>query len=769
MYGNYDSKNEVPEFAITVGFDELDITFENASQIRTVEIIQVPKTDYIYVCLLKSGSTIPIISALELRQLNNDTYKIQSGSLVLATMLDVGSTTNQIVRYKDDMYDRIWQPLNVSSWKPISAQYTSDILSSNVYKIPSAVMRTAVIPADGGKTLKFTWYPNDPTRWFYIYLHFAEVENTQVSQKRILNITVNGGPWYNELVLDNYLSPHTIQPNFPVRENVSFSINVMENSTLSPILNALEIYGLVDVQQLPTDQVDVDAINKIKSVYTVNKIWQGDPCAPENYSWDSVGCRYNGYSSPLIISLNLSSSGLEGTIDPLFSRFTSLEYLDLSYNSLSGSIPESLSEITSLKTLNLSGNKLSGLVPSVLVDKFDKGTLNLSVTRNTDLCFRNPCQKKKKNFTVPLVASITSILLVLGVLAILWNLKRRQKLGFIFNSKKDGKTLEARNRQFTYSELVAITNDFQKVIGKGGFGTVFSGQLKDGTQVAVKMLSPSSTQGSKEFQTEALLLTRVHHRNLASLIGYCDDGPHMGLVYEYMANGNLQEHLADGKAAVLTWELRLQIGIDTAQALEYLHDGCKPPIIHRDVKTANILLNEKLQAKVADFGLCRFLPLESGTHVSTAVVGTRGYLDPEYYISNRLNEKSDVYSFGIVLLELISGQPAILKNHDNTHIVQWVNPMLGRGEIRGIMDPRLGGYYDINCVWKAVEIAMACVSSSSIQRPTMSEVVVELKECLDIEMAGRNNSMVKNDSENTASSIEMMITDIETSLGPQAR
>ncbi|KAF2301091.1 hypothetical protein GH714_020025 [Hevea brasiliensis] len=588
MYGNYDSKNEVPEFAITVGFDELDITFENVSQIRTVEIIQVPKTDYIYVCLLKSGSTIPFISALELRQLNNDTYKIQSGSLVLATRLDL------FIRYKDDMYDRIWQPLNVSSWKPISAQYTSDILSSNDYKIPSAVMRTAVIPADGGKTLKFTWYPNDPTRWFYIYLHFAEVENTQVSQKRILNITVNGGPWYNELVLDNYLSPHTIQPNFPVRENVSFSINVMENSTLSPILNALEIYGLVDVQQLPTDQVDVWAADIMVIVLL------------------------------FIISLNLSSSGLEGTIDPLFSRFTSLEYLDLSYNSLSGSIPESLSEITSLKTLNLSGNKLSGLVPSVLVDKFDKGTLNLSVTGNTDLCFRNPCQKKKKNFTVPLVASITSILLVLG---------------FIFNSKKDGKTLEARNRQFTYSELVAITNDFQK----------------------------------------ALLLTRVHHRNLASLIGYCDDGPHMGLVYEYMANGNLQEHLADGKAAVLTWELRLQIGIDTAQ-----------------------------------------------------------------------------------------GQPAILKNHDNTHIVQWVNPMLGRGEIRGIMDPRLGGYYDINCVWKAVEIAMACVSSSSIQRPTMSEVVVELKECLDIEMAGRNNSIVKNDSENTASSIEMMITDIETSLGPQA-
>nr|XP_048322119.1 probable LRR receptor-like serine/threonine-protein kinase At1g51880 [Ziziphus jujuba var. spinosa] len=285
----------------------------------------------------------------------------------------------------------------------------------------------------------------------------------------------------------------------------------------------------------------------------------------------------------------------------------------------------------------------------------------------------------------------------------------------------ENNSLEHKKRQFTYSEILDMTNNFERTLGKGGFGTVYHG-LIEGTEVAVK------------------LLMRVYHGNLTSLVGYCKEGTNMALIYEYMANGNLESYLsADGTENVISWHGRLQIALDAAQGLEYLHNGCKPPIIHRDVKTTNILLAHNFQGKLADFGLSRIFPTDSGTHVSTAVAGTPGYLDPEYYKTNRLNEKSDVYSFGVVLLEIITSRPAISKNEDRTHISQWVSYVVGDGDIRSVVDPRLEGDFEVNSVWKAVEIAMACVSPTSSQRPNMNQVVTELKDCLAIEVAGKNH------------------------------
>ncbi|KAK0596663.1 hypothetical protein LWI29_017862 [Acer saccharum] len=306
-------------------------------------------------------------------------------------------------------------------------------------------------------------------------------------------------------------------------------------------------------------------------------------------------------------------------------------------------------------------------------------------------------------------------------------------------SKSENKndTFAAKNQQFTYSDIVKITKNFEKVLGKGGFGTVYLGYLDD-TEVAVKLLSSSSAQGYKEFHSEVKLLMRVHHRNLTSLVGYCIEGTHMGIIYEYMANGSLDQYFSgkhEGKnASILSWEDRMRIAVDAAQGLEYLHDGCKPPIIHRDVKSSNILLNEKLEAKIADFGVSRIFPIESGSHVCTGVVGTAGYLDPEYCSSNRLNEKSDIYSFGVILLEIITSRPVILTALENTHISKWVNSMLAEGDIRSIVDPKLSGDFEINSAWKAVELALSCTSQSSSERPTMIEVVMELKECLVLAM-----------------------------------
>ncbi|KAK9266037.1 hypothetical protein L1049_017792 [Liquidambar formosana] len=762
MYGNYDDRDQLPEFELYVGVNSWDsVKFDNASHIVMKEIIHVPLMDSVYVCLLNTGSGTPFISALELRHFHDSSYRTQSRSLLLYKRLDVGST-GEMVRYKDDSYDRIWFPYNMPNCVPFDTPLPIDSLGESDYKLPSRVMKTAVKPLNDRDSLDFDFETGDSTLEFYVYMHFAELEKLQENQSREFDIQINGLPWKNSVV-PNYLNSTTIDTRKLVRgTKLSFSISKTSDSSLPPILNAMEMYIVKDSLQAPTDQGDVDAIIKIKSRYAVDKTWQGDPCAPRT-CWDGLNCTYTGYDPPRIISLDLSSRGLLGNIDPSFADLRELQYLDLSNNSLTGQLPDFLSELPLLRFLNLTGNKLSGSIPSGLMGRKNTGSLDLRVDKNPDFCQSPPC-KKEKNFVVPLVAATVSFLAILLALVVYWRFKRKQPdVKLVVKSHDEEGSLESNNRHFTYSEVVSITNNFQTVIGKGGFGTVYHGYLADGTQVAVKMLSTSSNQGSKQFRTEAQFLMRVHHRNLASFVGYCNEGTNIGLIYEYMANGSLQQHLSDKTKNALSWKERLQIAVDVAHGLEYLHYGCKPPIIHRDVKSANILLNEDLQAKIADFGFSRDFPLENESHLSTAVVGTFGYLDPEYFSSNRLTEKSDVYSFGIVLLELITGRPAILRSHENTHIVDWVSPNLARGDIRSIVDPRLQGSFDTNSVWKALETAMACLPSISIQRPTMTQVLIELKECSTIEIAHDETWRMEGNTFETNS------VDPEIEMGPQAR
>ncbi|GMJ07367.1 root hair specific 16 [Hibiscus trionum] len=399
--------------------------------------------------------------------------------------------------------------------------------------------------------------------------------------------------------------------------------------------------------------------------------------------------------------------------------------------------------ITMYLCKNLEGNQLLGSVPKELRDRSKAGLLTLRVDEH-NLCSSGSC-KKKKNVVVPVVASVLSASVLSVALILLWRLRRKRKPeADVFDG--EGRPLPSKNRQFTYAEVLNITSNFQDVIGKGGFGTVYLGELKDGTQVAVKMLSTSSKQGSREFQAEAELLMRVHHRNLASFVGYCDDGSNMALIYEYMANGNLKDYLSYKGSNPLSWEMRLRIAIDAAQGLEYLHHGCKPPIIHRDVKTANILLSENMDAKIADFGLSKAIVPSEGHHdvIETTVMGTPGYLDPEYYSSRKLNEKSDVFSFGIVLLELITGQNAVIKKDESIHIVQWVSPLIERGDIETIVDQRLHGEFDANSVSKALEAAMACTRPKSLHRATMSTVLSELNQCLAMELSQNRETKERN-------------------------
>uniref|UniRef100_M1B727 non-specific serine/threonine protein kinase n=1 Tax=Solanum tuberosum TaxID=4113 RepID=M1B727_SOLTU len=232
--------------------------------------------------------------------------------------------------------------------------------------------------------------------------------------------------------------------------------------------------------------------------------------------------------------------------------------------------------------------------------------------------------------------------------------------------------------QFTYEELARATSGFSKanLLGQGGFGYVHKGVLVDGTVVAVKSLKSGSGQGEREFQAEVDIISRVHHRHLVSLVGYCIADSQRMLVYEYVPNKTLEFHLHGKGHRVMDWGTRLKIALGSARGLAYLHEDCHPKIIHRDIKAANILLEDNFEAKVADFGLAK-LSSDNFTHVSTRVMGTFGYMAPEYASSGKLTDRSDVFSFGIVLLELITGKrPIDPSNIMEDSLVDWARPLL---------------------------------------------------------------------------------------------
>ncbi|KAJ1689491.1 hypothetical protein LUZ63_013646 [Rhynchospora breviuscula] len=293
-------------------------------------------------------------------------------------------------------------------------------------------------------------------------------------------------------------------------------------------------------------------------------------------------------------------------------------------------------------------------------------------------------------------------------------------------------------KRFGFSELMTVTNNLRDQIGIGGFGEVFKGRLQDGVEVAVKVRSESSSQGIQQFLNEVETLSRVHHKNLVSLIGYCKDADHIALVYEYMQKGNLQDWIR-GSAHTLPWKQRLRIAYESAQGLEYLHKMCNPPLIHRDIKTSNILLSTNLEAKVSDFGLVRDC---SGIYVSTKVVGTPGYLDPYYASTSQLTEKSDVFSFGVILLELITGKSPIVQGpQGGQHLTQFVQQRLSKGKIESVVDPNMGIQYNINSIWKVADMALRC-TNHPLKRPDMTAIVTELKEALKLEMSGMESSSV---------------------------
>ncbi|KAI8566825.1 hypothetical protein RHMOL_Rhmol02G0072300 [Rhododendron molle] len=303
-------------------------------------------------------------------------------------------------------------------------------------------------------------------------------------------------------------------------------------------------------------------------------------------------------------------------------------------------------------------------------------------------------------------------------------------------------------RCFSLDEILIATDNFDDalVIGIGGFGKVYKGFIDDGaTMVAIKRLNAESKQGAGEFWTEIKMLSKLQHAHLVSLIGYCNECQEMTLVYEYMALGTLADHLYNASISPPSWEQRLGMCIGAARGLDHLHSGTSQSFIHRDVKSTNILIDENWIAKISDFGLSKDIASHSITHISTDVKGTFGYLDPDYFLTQRLTTKSDVYAFGVVLLEVICGRPPVDRKlgEEQISLVHWTQQCIKKGKFAEIVDPSLNGQIAPRCLKSFVVLAKNCLERSPKSRPTMAEALGSLELALSQQRGRAEGTMTK--------------------------
>ncbi|GJX83181.1 leucine-rich repeat transmembrane protein kinase protein [Tanacetum coccineum] len=555
MYGNYDYIDQLPVFDVYLGPDYWD----------TVNITSA------------TSRGTPFISAIELRPLGINMYpETVFGSLNLYYHLDFGTGLGT-VRYKADKYDRLWTSIG---WANHNLSSTSDKVASASSKniVPSDIMRTALMPNSASDPMGFFWIPRNATEHFIFYMHFAELEILKRNETREFNMYWNGNfsfgpisPLYLTTCSVYSARPETVAPMYTI------TLNKTKRSTLPPIMNALEVYAIKQLPQRQTDDQDASAMWSIKSAYRLTKNWQGDPCDPHEYVWDGISCSYNKTGSHRIVFLNLSTSGLNGPLNPALANLTMIHTLDLSDNILTGIVPSFLSGLIFLKVLNLKGNNFTGPIPAELLARSNKGLLSLSFDgeptsyNNATICDdTNRCRNKKDVnavIIVPVIATVAFIFMIMTALAVIWMIKKK---------KEHGTRVEIR-KKYTYSEVQRITNNFNHVIGRGGFGTVYLGNIDD-TQVAVKMLSKSSLQGDKEFQAEMRYPLPLEREVKGSILTpYKAGGPFLPLVEPEAASLPLvgvglstsqpPPYTVEDDAAssnVLNWEERLQIGSDAA-------------------------------------------------------------------------------------------------------------------------------------------------------------------------------------------------------------
>ncbi|KAI3835725.1 hypothetical protein MKX03_033387 [Papaver bracteatum] len=450
-------------------------------------------------------------------------------------------------------------------------------------------------------------------------------------------------------------------------------------------------------------------------------------------------------------TLDLSSNKFNGVIPHSIGNLGDLNYLRLNNNSLSGPFPESLSIIEGLTLVDLSYNNLSGSLPKVSARTFkiignplicgsNSGHNCSAASPDETLSFLPDALKEQPeagvrtthHIVIAFSSSIGSVFIVIVVVGFLlwWRYRHNQQIFFDVNDQYDPEVCLGHLRKYSFKELRGATDHFnpKNILGTGGFGVVYKGCLQDGTVVAVKRLKDyNAVAGEVQFQTEVELISLAVHRNLLRLCGFCMTDTERLLVYPFMPNGSVASRLRDqlpGKPA-LDWPRRKKIALGTARGLLYLHEQCDPRIIHRDVKAANILLDEEFEAVVGDFGLAKLLD-HRDSHVSTAVRGTVGHIAPEYLSTGQSSDKTDVFGFGILLLELITGQKALdfgRPVNQKGVMLDWVKKLHHERKLNLMVDKDLRNNFDRVEVEEMVQVALLCTQFHPSYRPKMSEVL----------------------------------------------
>lgn len=541
-------------------------------------------------------------------------------------------------------------------------------------------------------------------------------------------------------------------------------------SLLSPKGVNYEVAALMAVKKGMIDE------NGEMSGWDINSV---DPC-----TWNMVACSTEGFA----ISLIMESRGLSGTLSPSIGNLSHLRTMSLQNNRLSGHIPSEIGNLSKLETLDLSGNQFVGMIPSSLGSLTNLNYLRLSrnnlseripplvanltglsfldlsfnnlsgptpkilakaysITGNSFLCtpsgqictgVSKPISDSGASSTVTgldnrrwvlsVAIGISCTFVVSVMLLACWVHWYRSR--FLLSPYEQDYEFEIGHlKRFSFRELQFATNNFspKNILGQGGFGVVFKGCLPNKTLVAVKRLKDPNFTGEVQFQTEVEMIGLALHRNLLRLYGFCMTSNERLLVYPYMPNGSVADRLRDPsrEKPSLDWNRRMRIALGAARGLLYLHDQCNPKIIHRDVKAANILLDESFEAVVGDFGLAKLLDCRD-SHVTTAVRGTIGHIAPEYLSTGQSSEKTDVFGFGILLLELITGQKTLDAGNGQVQkgmILDWVKTLHEEKRLEVLVDRDLKGCFDSSELETTVELSLQCAQSHPNLRPKMSEVL----------------------------------------------
>lgn len=725
------------------------------------EGIYVSSGEVLHVCLIRNTETYdPFINAIELRTLQNGMYsQAKSGRMLFKQVrADVGG--NSIVRYPRDSFDRIWDPhISLTSSNIVRNVSSNESIFSNNSKNhpPTAVMQTAWVMNidDYSFTLPTASWANS-----LLLLYLAELEMLNTSEPRSFSITIEKGLSETVRLVRNY---SVSELTFISDETSQFIFHLVKatDSSNRPIINAYEYYT-IHATHTATKSQDIEAVDAIKSKYGI-KSWISDPCFI--IPWNGLSCVRSSLAVR-ISEINLSGRNLTGSVAeeighltalvnvslennhligplPNLSGLTMLERLHLQNNSLNGSLPDWLFKLNNLKELFIQNNNFSGVIP---VQLLDNSSLNVKFSGNNNLCMSKAGEcvqeiretgnnSKRVRLGITISGCLVIVLALMAGIAV-YRRKSRER-----QRDNEDDTIKVPKLEkypcFTVKDMKEATKDFTQEIGQGNSGTVFLGKLREGKVVAVKTFS-----SLPQFQNEAEVLSRAEHKNLMPLHGYCNGSKNLMLIYEHMSGGSLSDKLHTGHSD-LDWKTRLKIALDVAQGLEFLHAGCTPKIIHRDVKTANILLDNNMNAKLADFGISRIARDGEASHATTSMAkGTHGYIDPEYRRTNQVTEKIDVYSFGVVLFEMICGRKAANgSDEEEFNLIDWVTPYVKVGKTGAeIIDERLAPNYNLESIDRVAKLALRCVDGKPSLRPSMSDVVGEIKEATILE--NNNNAQL---------------------------